>query len=117
MPLGRSGEGIATYGIRSDCETETVSKTAPRPQGPTQHRAPPRGLNCALPVCDMAMNETPNLRPLEREIELDLRDRTTYGGYLHLDTLLSAQQPLSDPPLHDDRRYRQRTPGRGASRT
>jgi tryptophan 2,3-dioxygenase len=50
----------------------------------------------------MAMNETPNLRPLEHEIELDLRDRTTYGGYLHLDTLLSAQRPLSDPPLHDE---------------
>jgi hypothetical protein len=45
MPLGQSGEGIATYGIRSDCETETVSKTALRPQGPTQHRTPPRGLN------------------------------------------------------------------------
>jgi hypothetical protein len=39
MPLGRSGEGIATYDIRSDCETETVSKTSGRPQGPTQHRA------------------------------------------------------------------------------
>jgi tryptophan 2,3-dioxygenase len=48
------------------------------------------------------MNETPNLRPLESEIEVDLRDRTTYGGYLHLDTLLSAQQPLSNPPLHDE---------------
>jgi len=102
MPRGRSGEGIATYGIRSDCETETVSKTALRPQGPTQHRTPPCGLNCVLPVCDTAMNETPNLRPLEHEIELDLHDRTTYGGYLHLDTLLSAQRPLSDPPLHDE---------------
>ena len=50
----------------------------------------------------MAMNETRNLRPLEQGIETDLRDRTTYGGYLHLDTLLSAQKPLSDPPLHDE---------------
>jgi tryptophan 2,3-dioxygenase len=48
------------------------------------------------------MNETPNLRQLEQGIETDLRDRTTYGGYLQLDTLLSAQKPLSDPPLHDE---------------
>jgi tryptophan 2,3-dioxygenase len=48
------------------------------------------------------MNETRNLRPLEQGIETDLRDRTTYGGYLQLGTLLSAQKPLSDPPLHDE---------------
>ena len=48
------------------------------------------------------MNETPNLRPLELGIETDLRDRTSYGGYLQLGTLLSAQKPLSDPPLHDE---------------
>jgi tryptophan 2,3-dioxygenase len=48
------------------------------------------------------MNETHNLRPLEQGIEVDLRDRTTYGGYLQLATLLSAQKPLSDPPLHDE---------------
>ena len=48
------------------------------------------------------MNENPNLRPLEQGIETDLRDRTTYGGYLQLATLLSAQKPLSDPPLHDE---------------
>lgn len=48
------------------------------------------------------MNEPTNLRPLESGIETDLRERTTYGGYLQLDTLLSAQQPLSDPPHHDE---------------
>lgn len=48
------------------------------------------------------MNEPTNLRPLESGIETDLRERTTYGGYLQLDTLLSAQRPLSDPPLHDE---------------
>lgn len=48
------------------------------------------------------MNEPGNLRPLEQGIETDLRDRTTYGGYLQLGTLLSAQKPLSDPPLHDE---------------
>lgn len=48
------------------------------------------------------MNDNQNLRPLEQGIELDLRDRTTYGGYLQLPTLLSAQKPLSDPPHHDE---------------
>ena len=43
-----------------------------------------------------------NQRDLEAGIELDLADRLTYGGYLHLDRLLSAQQPLSDPPHHDE---------------
>jgi tryptophan 2,3-dioxygenase len=51
---------------------------------------------------DTTMNNVPNLRPLESGIETDLRERTTYSGYLQLDTLLSAQKPLSDPPLHDE---------------
>jgi len=48
------------------------------------------------------MADLGNLRPLEQGIELDLRDRVSYGGYLKLDTLLSAQQPLSNPPHHDE---------------
>lgn len=48
------------------------------------------------------MTESHNLRPLEQGIEIDLRDRTTYGGYLQLPLLLSAQKPLSDPPHHDE---------------
>ena len=48
------------------------------------------------------MKPSDNLRPLEREIATDLRDRLSYGGYLHLDALLSAQVPLSDPPCHDE---------------
>ena len=43
-----------------------------------------------------------NERPLEAEIHTDLAGRLTYGGYLRLDRLLSAQQPLSDPPHHDE---------------
>ncbi len=43
-----------------------------------------------------------NRRELEQGIEVDLRDRQNYGGYLQLDTLLSAQKPLSDPPHHDE---------------
>lgn len=43
-----------------------------------------------------------NRRELEQGIETDLRDRLNYGGYLQLDTLLSAQKPISDPPHHDE---------------
>jgi tryptophan 2,3-dioxygenase len=43
-----------------------------------------------------------NRRELEQGIEIDLRDRLTYGGYLQLDTLLAAQQPLSNPQHHDE---------------
>ena len=48
------------------------------------------------------MNAEQNRRELESGIETDLRDRLSYGGYLHLDQLLSAQQPLSNPPHHDE---------------
>ena len=43
---------------------------------------------------------------LEPGIVTDLRDRLTYGGYLHLDRLLDAQHPLSGtherPARHDE---------------
>lgn len=35
-------------------------------------------------------------------VTTDLAGRMTYGGYLRLDAILSAQQPLSDPPHHDE---------------
>lgn len=41
-------------------------------------------------------------RELEPGIHTDLRGQTTYGSYLRLDLLLAAQQPLSDPPHHDE---------------
>ncbi len=43
-----------------------------------------------------------NQRPLEAGIHTDLEGRMTYGGYLQLGRLLSAQQPLSNPPHHDE---------------
>ena len=45
---------------------------------------------------------TDNRRDLEAGIETDLDGRLTYGGYLRLDVLLSAQQPRSQPPHHDE---------------
>jgi tryptophan 2,3-dioxygenase len=41
-------------------------------------------------------------RELEPGITADLQGRTTYTGYLQLDRLLSAQQPRSSPPHHDE---------------
>lgn len=41
-------------------------------------------------------------REFESGIHTDLAGRMTYSGYLQLEKLLSAQQPLSDPPHHDE---------------
>ncbi|MBS0660263.1 MAG: tryptophan 2,3-dioxygenase [Verrucomicrobia bacterium] len=49
------------------------------------------------------MSDSPeNQRALEPGIVLDLQDRLTYAGYLRLDILLAAQQPLSAPAHHDE---------------
>jgi tryptophan 2,3-dioxygenase len=44
----------------------------------------------------------PDRRDLEPGIETDFRRQMSYGDYLRLDLLLSAQQPQSDPPMHDE---------------
>jgi tryptophan 2,3-dioxygenase len=41
-------------------------------------------------------------RQLEEGITRDFSAKMSYGDYLRLDRLLSAQQPQSDPPLHDE---------------
>ena len=43
-----------------------------------------------------------NRRELEAGIQRDLSGRMTYASYLQLDTLLSAQRPVSDPAYHDE---------------
>ncbi len=48
------------------------------------------------------MNDGPRGRPLEEGIERDFSSQMSYGDYLRLDVLLSAQRPLSDPPQHDE---------------
>jgi len=45
------------------------------------------------------MNESSS-RPIEEDVATDLRDQMTYASYLHLDTLLDAQHPVSDQ--HDE---------------
>ncbi len=48
------------------------------------------------------MAETPNQRDLEDGIQQDFSRSMSYGDYLCLDVLLSAQRPLSDPQQHDE---------------
>ena len=43
-----------------------------------------------------------NERELETGIHTDLSGRMSYAGYLHLDRLLDAQHPLSNPAEHDE---------------
>ncbi|WP_068627136.1 tryptophan 2,3-dioxygenase [Oerskovia enterophila] len=50
----------------------------------------------------MTTPSSSNERPLEPSIVTDLRDRMTYSTYLHLDTLLDAQVPVSAPVHHDE---------------
>ena len=49
---------------------------------------------------DRAIESQLGYRPLEEGVTTDLAGRRTYSGYLQLDTLLAAQQPLSDH--HDE---------------
>jgi tryptophan 2,3-dioxygenase len=48
------------------------------------------------------MSEGDNTRSLENSVRRDFRQAMSYGDYLRLDLILSAQQPLSDPPRHDE---------------
>lgn len=41
-------------------------------------------------------------RPLEEGVRRDFRQAMSYGDYLGLDAVLSAQHPLADPPQHDE---------------
>lgn len=48
------------------------------------------------------MPDDSNTRSLEESVRRDFRQAMSYGDYLRLDLVLSAQQPLSDPPRHDE---------------
>jgi len=48
------------------------------------------------------MSTPDNTREIEEGVVTDLRGRMTYGGYLALDQLLSAQHPVSAPEHHDE---------------
>jgi tryptophan 2,3-dioxygenase len=48
------------------------------------------------------VSDNDNTRSLEHNVRRDFRQAMSYGEYLRLDLILSAQQPLSDPPRHDE---------------
>jgi tryptophan 2,3-dioxygenase len=48
------------------------------------------------------MTADSNTRAFDPGIVTDFRERMSYGGYLDLDTLLSAQKPVSVPEHHDE---------------
>jgi len=48
------------------------------------------------------VSDPKSVRDLEDGIERDFSKAMSYGDYLMLDRLLSAQRPLSDPPQHDE---------------
>jgi tryptophan 2,3-dioxygenase len=48
------------------------------------------------------MDAERNVREIEGSVTRDLAGKLTYGGYLHVDELLSLQQPLSRPVHHDE---------------
>ncbi len=76
-----------------------------KPQSPEQRwGATESRLRYPLRPAQMArpMTVEQNQRELEAGIHTDLQGRLTYGGYLRLDLLLSAQQPLSSPAHHDE---------------
>ena len=52
-------------------------------------------------VAAMTDAHTPE-RAIENEIVTDFRDKMSYGSYLQLDQLLSAQVPISAPEHHDE---------------
>jgi tryptophan 2,3-dioxygenase len=49
---------------------------------------------------EVETDEPPNFRPIEAGVTTDLTDKLSYAGYLRLDRLLEAQQPVSDH--HDE---------------
>lgn len=48
------------------------------------------------------MVDAANTRPIESAVVRDFHANQSYGSYLHLDRLLNAQQPVSDPEHHDE---------------
>lgn len=48
------------------------------------------------------MSVEANTRAIEKKVVTDFSDRMSYGAYLDLDTLLSAQKPVSTPEHHDE---------------
>ncbi|KGN42291.1 tryptophan 2,3-dioxygenase [Knoellia aerolata] len=50
----------------------------------------------------MSTTSQDNTRPIEEGIHTDFAKEMSYGSYLAIDELLSAQHPVSDPEHHDE---------------
>lgn len=48
------------------------------------------------------MTDEDGTREIEPTVHRDFREAMSYGDYLRLDLVLSAQQPVSQPPRHDE---------------
>jgi tryptophan 2,3-dioxygenase len=48
------------------------------------------------------VSQPDNTRAMENTVRRDFRQAMSYGDYLRLDLILTAQQPLSEPPRHDE---------------
>src|SRR5437899_1934904 len=110
----------------SEGSTSALRKISPLPAGPVQELSQTAfpetainpGMDCGDSSPAQAVSASSNVaaprirraRPgdrrspmsLEDGVVTDFRDRMTYGGYLQLDKLLSAQVPLSNPPHYDE---------------
>ena len=51
---------------------------------------------------EATMSVEQNTRAIEDGVVTDLREKMTYGSYLDLETLFSAQHPVSKPEHHDE---------------
>ena len=71
-----------------------------RQQGDTAAGLAPAAAAACATLSRMSIEH--NERALEAGIHTELSGRMTYGGYLQLERLLSAQHPVSDPPHHDE---------------
>ena len=62
----------------------------------------PGSTDDAGPDFDPITRHTRSRRDLEEGIERDFGQNLSYGAYLDLPTLLSAQHPRATPPQHDE---------------
>ena len=80
------------------CRRRGTASRAPDPRRHARRRATlPHGSDTPTTLSGVENATRPRAG-----IEQDFRQQMSYGDYLRLDLLLSAQQPQSDPPQHDE---------------
>lgn len=74
--------------------------TTATPVSPSHHATRQHG-DTSKPM-EAPMSVEQNTREIEDGVVTDLREKMTYGSYLDLETLFSAQHPVSKPEHHDE---------------